>query len=290
MNDRWVAVHPAVLAFSACIADRVSRNGGRHEGVVHRIGSLPYLIRMGLFNYLHLDYGREIKPHEEAGRFIAIQRIKSSGELSNFIVNMIPLLHAQPEQVEPIRYVISEVVRNVLEHSEAPGGAFLAAQFFRSSGTLALGVADDGVGVRYTMSRYHRVATDWDSLCLAMRPGVSGTTARIGGTDYNAGAGLFFTKSIACASGNFFVIYSGSSMFKLLRVPSGKPIILYADPNRDHHTKEDTLPAWHGTLVGIDISLAKERTFADLMRLIRDAYGLDVRGQKKARYKKARFT
>jgi anti-sigma regulatory factor (Ser/Thr protein kinase) len=290
MNDRWVAVHPAVLAFTACVADEVSRKGGSHEGVVHRIGSLPYLIRMGLFDHLHLDYGREIQPHEEAGRFIGIQRITTSTELSDFIVNMIPLLHAPPEQVEPIRYVISEIVRNVLEHSGAPGGAFLAAQYFKKTGTLSLGVADDGVGVYRTMSRFHRVTNDWEALCLALRPGISGTSAKIGGTAYNAGAGLFFTKSIAYASRNFFIIYSGNSMFKLLRVPSGKTIILHADPSRDHHTREDSLPYWHGTLVGIDISLASQRTFADLMRLIRDAYGLDVKGQRKARYKKARFT
>ena len=185
MNDRWVAVHPVVLAFTACVADHVSRNGGAHVGEVHRIGSLPYLIRMGLFNHLRLDYGREITAHEEAGRFIPIQRITTPAELSDFIVNVIPLLHATPAQVEPIRYVISELVRNVLEHAGAPGGAFLCAQFFRSSGTLSLGVADDGVGIRATMSRFHHAPSDWDAVVLAMRPGISGTTARVGGTDYN---------------------------------------------------------------------------------------------------------
>lgn len=70
MNDRWVAVHPVVLAFTACVAHHVAQRGGQHVGEVHRIGSLPYLIRMGLFNYLRLNYGREITAHEEAGRFI----------------------------------------------------------------------------------------------------------------------------------------------------------------------------------------------------------------------------
>ena len=65
---------------------------------------------------------------------------------------------------------------------------------------------------------------------------------------------------------------------------------MHADPAKDHHSKEVNLPSWRGTVVGIDISLAKQQTFADLMRLIRDAYGLDVKGQKKAFYKKAKFT
>lgn len=290
MNDRWVAVHPVVLAFTACVADHVARNGGQHLGQVHRIGSLPYLIRMGLFNHLRLDYGREITAHEEAGRFIPIQRITTTRELSDFIVNVIPLLHASPTQVEPIRYVISELVRNVLEHAGASGGAFLCAQFFRKAGTLSLGVADDGVGIRGSMARFHPVRSDWDAIALAMRPGVSGTTARIGGTDYNAGAGLFFTKSIACASRNYFAIYSGRAMFKLLKTPRNERVVLHADATRDKHSAEDQLPGWSGTVVGVDISLKRQQTFAALMRLIRDAYGLDVKGQRKIRYKKPRFT
>ena len=290
MDDRWVAVHPAVLAFTACVADYVTQHGGTHRGEVHRIRSLPYLIRMGLFEHVRVDYGRGIAAHEEAGRFVPIQRIRNTTELSDFIVNVIPLLHAEPSQVEPIRYVISELVRNVLEHSGAPGGAFLCAQFFKSSGTLSLGVADSGVGIRSTMSRFHVAPTDWDALVLAMRPGISGTTSRIGGTAYNAGAGLFFTKSIACASRNYFAIYSGTAMFKLRITPSRERVILYADPQRDHHTSESELPNWPGTVVGVDVSLDREQTFVALMRLVRDAYGLDVKGERKARYKKPRFT
>lgn len=290
MHQKWVAVHPIVLAFTACVANHVNKNGGTISGSIPRIGSLPYLIRMGLFKYLHLDYGRGISAHEESGRFIPIQQIKTTSELSDFIVNVIPLLHATPEQVEPIRYVISELVRNVLEHSGAPGGAFLCAQYFKNTGTLSLGVADDGVGIRSTMSRYHPVPTDLDALLLAMRPGVSGTSPRLGGTAYNAGAGLFFTKSISCASRNYFAIYSGSAMFKLLKTPIRKTIYLHADAKRDYHSSEQSLPRWEGTAVGVDISLAGQQTFADLMGIIRDAYGLDVKAQTKAKYKKPRFT
>ena len=289
MHDRWVAVHPVVLAFAACVADRVTSTGGAHVGDVQPIGSLPYLIRMGLFNHIHLDYGKGIAAHEEAGRFIPISQIRESGELSEFIINMIPLLHASPAQVEPIRYVISELVRNVLEHSASESGAFLCAQYYRSSGTLSIGVADAGVGIRTTMSRFHNVPTDWDALLLAMRPGISGTTSRIGGTDYNAGAGLFFTKSIACASRNYFAIYSGSEMFKLRLTPAKSPITLHADPNKDRHTRETELPPWNGTVVGLDIALDKQQPFSQLMELVRKAYGLDVKGQKKAKYKKPRF-
>ncbi len=290
MHPGWVAVHPFVIAFTACVADYVSRNGGNHFGEVARVRSLPYLIRMGLFQYLRLDYGAEVVAHEEAGRFITIQRITNTQEPTNFIVNLIPLLHAEPVQVEPIRYVISELVRNVLEHSESGAGAFLCAQYFRDSQTLSLGVADAGVGIQRTISRYHNAATGWDATMLALRPGVTGTTARIGGTDYNAGAGLFFTKSIACASRNYFVIYSGDAAFKLRKTPQRRQIYLHGNAANDYHTKEIGLPAWQGTVVGVDISIDPRRSFAALMDLIRKAYGLDVRERRKQPYKKPRFT
>ncbi len=290
MDDRWVAVHPVVLAFTACIADQVLQRGGTHTGTIHRIRSLPYLIRMKLFDYLQLDYGKEITIHEEAGRFIPLQRISNSSQLSDFIVNVIPLLHAEPSQVDPIRYVISELVRNVLEHSKSSRGAFLCAQFFKKSGPLSLGVADSGIGIRNSMSRFHDVPTDWDAIIMALKPGVSGTTSKLGGTAYNAGAGLFFTKCISCASNNFFVLYSGNAMFKLLRTPQNKSLYLRSNPLDDYHTKDVEVPEWNGTVVGVDISLTKQRTFAELMRLIRDSYGINVNGKGKSTNKKPRFT
>lgn len=290
MHPKYAAVHPFVLALAASVGNHVTRAGGIHFGEVQKVASLPYLIRMGLFDHIRLDYGSGIAAHEEAGRFIPITRIANARELTDFIVNFIPLLHADPQQVEPIRYVISELVRNVLEHANSPDGAYICAQYFHETHKLSLGVADAGIGIHATISRYHSAPTPWDAIVLAMRPGISGTTSRIGGTDYNAGAGLFFTKSIACASRNYFVIYSGDAMFKLRKTPKGQTIYLYPDASRDHHTKRTTMPPWTGTVVGVDISIDPRRPFVKLMNLIRDAYGLDIRDKSKQHYKKPRFT
>ncbi len=289
MHERWVAVHPAVLVFTAAIADSVSAGGGSHEGKVTRVGSLPYLIRMGLFDHVRIDPGRSISPHEAAGRFIPIQRIATAEDLTRFIVEMIPLLHATPAQVEPIRYVISELVRNVLEHSRSTRGAFVAAQYFPESKTLGVGVCDAGIGVRASLSEHHSVQSDSDAIYLAMRPGVTGTSARIGGTPYNAGAGLFFTKSIAVASRQYFALYSGDSVFKLKPIPSAQPLILQPDARKDRHVMETGVPRWQGTLVGIDIALDKGATFTALMNLIRRVFGATVR-EKKGMLVKPRFT
>jgi hypothetical protein len=112
------------------------------------------------------------------------------------------------------------------------------------------------------------------------------------GTDYNAGAGLFFTKSIACASNNLFVLFSGQGLFKLLRTPAArakKAILIQGDPNKDYHRGFPDLPTWQGTVAGIDISIEKGRTFAQLLAAIRDVYGIDRKTAAKRRFKEPRF-
>lgn len=290
MHPKWVAVHPAAIAFTACVADYVSSLGGRHEGTVHPVKSLPYVKRMRLFDFLNLDSGAPIVEHDQSGRFIPLQRITRPKDLSDFIVNMIPLLHAQPEEVEPIRYVISELTRNVLEHSRSANGAFICAQFYKMSKTLSLGIADAGIGIRTALSQSHSPTSDWEALRLAMVPGVTGTTRRIGGNDYNAGAGLFFTKSIAHASRNHFLLYSGTALFKLLPTKAKQRIALHSDAADDHHTRREDMPNWRGTLVGIDLSIKQDIPFTSLMGLIRDVFSVDVKKQRKETYRKARFT
>ena len=81
-------------------------------------------------------------------------------------------------------------------------------------------------------------------------PGVTGTTRREGGTEQNAGAGLFFIKSIASINRNFFMIYSGDALYKLLmRKPVKHGIALHADPFEDRHSVKTALPYWRGTVV-----------------------------------------
>ncbi len=185
--------------------------------------------------------------------------------------------------------MISELVRNTIEHAASPVGALVCAQYFSSTQRLSVGVADMGVGIETTMSRFHTVKGPLDPIHQALRPGVSGTSARYGGTEFNAGAGLFFIKSIAKVSRNFFVTYSGEGMFKLLKGPEGEQPQIVADSVVDRATREEALPAWPGTVVGIDVNVSTHETFRQLLRETGSAYDLDVRLRKKSAYRKARF-
>jgi hypothetical protein len=248
MHERYVFMHPAALAMAAAAGELATSRGLATTGRVYPVASLPYLIRMKLFQYLRLDPERTIQEHEEAGRFIPITRISNDDQLRESLVNLIPLLHAPPEVAQPIQYVFSEMVRNVLEHSLSPVGAFVCAQYYRDQRRIAIGVADAGVGIRRSLARSHSVPSDAEAILLSLRPGVTGVTRRLGGNEFNAGAGLFFTKSIAALSRNFFVLYSGDSMFKLQRGSAAAIPQLNPDPVNDNHKLTTGLPYWerHG--------------------------------------------
>lgn len=158
-HPKWVSVHPLVLSMVACSA-QIARQKGIPLGVeVPQIRSIPYLIRMGLFDHLNAtNKVQALTDHEAAGRFIPITQVQSNDDLKNFMIDMIPLLHCEPSQADTIKYVISEMVRNVLEHSNSPVGAFVCAQYFKKSNRLSVGVADAGNGVLKTM-RIHSPTT-----------------------------------------------------------------------------------------------------------------------------------
>ncbi|OGD97611.1 hypothetical protein A3A49_01670 [Candidatus Curtissbacteria bacterium RIFCSPLOWO2_01_FULL_38_11b] len=287
-NKKWIFVHPLALSMVAALALTVDSSNIVCEQVEARSGH--YLERMGLFDFLKVKSGISISEHEPAGRFIPLTQIKNSNKLSDFLKDMIPLLHLEPKHAESIQYIVSELVRNVLEHSASPNGAVLAAQYFKKSNTIRIGIADTGLGIKETINVSYPADNYLEAIRLALMPGITGTTTRIGGTDDNAGAGLFFIKSIANVNRDFFMIYSGDSMYKLLRKTGrNKRHVLYADPNKDQHSKRNDLPFWQGTAVGIDISLDATSEFTALLDYIRDTYSKAVRERKQAKYKKAKF-
>lgn len=285
-NKKWISVHPAVLSMIAALGLTIDSRHITCEPL--EATSKHYLERMGLFKFLGIESGMNIIEHESAGRFIPLTQIKDSDALSRFLIEMTPLLHLDQKHTQPIRYIVSELVRNVIEHAASPHGAVVSAQYFRKTNTIRIGVADTGVGILKTIRNSHPAINDSDAIRLALIPGITGTTRTEGGTEFNAGAGLFFIKSIANVNRDFFMIYSGTAMYKLLKRKT-ETIKLYADPLKDRHSQKNDFPYWRGTVVGIDISLDTTREFSMLLDLIRDIYAKAIQERKKERYKKPRF-
>ena len=163
----------------------------------------------------------------------------------------------------------------------------MCAQYYRESKRIAIGIADAGIGVQESMRRSHIVRSDQEAINLALQPGITGTTSKVGGNEFNAGAGLFFTKSIATLSRNRFFLYSGESMFRLMLTRKRYTPELHTDPKNDPHTFV-ALPDWTGTVVGIDLNIEQGVEFSELLEQIRKAYFIDVK-RKKDFSKKIRF-
>lgn len=288
--SNWMNVHPACISFAAALAEEVGRERTRIMTDVPR--AAMYLDRMGLYDFASNECGVSYTQHEEAGRFIPVTKIRTVAEQSKLIADLHPILHLEPERSDMIKYVLGELIRNVIEHSMSRNGAFVTVNYVAERNKLSVGICDTGVGLRASLEKYHAPVDDMDAIRLALMPGVSGTTARDGGTGDNAGAGLYIVKSIAKMTRNYFVIYSGDSAYKLhkydKRVKYGPR--LNENPFADKHAAYDGLPSFGGTLIGLDITLTDAESFGEVLERIKISYSQVIRERKQRKYKEVRFT
>lgn len=288
-HSKWVTVHPANLVLAAALAIHIGKNHSEILGRVPDTGR--YIDRMGLYELIKTPSPFTYRKKEEAGRFVPIQVIKTSENQSRFISNMIPLLHLSEKNATIVKYIIGELVRNVLEHAYAADGAIVAAQYYKKTNRVSIGICDTGIGIWKSMNNNWHPRNDLEAIKLALTPGITGTTRQEGGTAENAGAGLFFVKSIAKITRNYFVIYSGKAEYTLLKHNKrikGMPR-LYADPSRDPHNETNTAPDFQGTLVAVDISLNETPEFNDLLANIGGVFDKAIRERKKGRFREPRF-
>ncbi len=290
-HPKYVAMHPIGLAMYAALGDHFRQNSIKsNAGINYNIRSIPYLQRMGLFSALGYRNPVETKEHEETGRFISLTRISSSDDLVVFLKTIDPILHTTPDTSQTVKHVFSELLRNVLEHSQSRHGGYVCATYNRRRRKISIGIADAGRGIRASMAGYKPFESHKDAILHALMPGVSGTTKRLGGTSENAGAGLFFTKCIAQSTRNHFLIYSGDSYFKLCATPKDKKLSFNADPSNDYATVKDRLPFFPGTVIGIDIQIEDTTAFNTLMQTIGNTYRASLNKQKKDYFRRIRFT
>ncbi len=171
-NQKWISVHPLVISMTVALAEEVRLKGGQIACEDFNAKSRSYLLRMGLIDSLNPNHGISIDEHDSSGRFIPARKIFTSEQLSQFIADMVPLLHTTPEQAYPIKYVMSELVRNALEHSKSPIGAVVSAQYFKKTNRISIGVADRGIGIRGGMNKSYALATDKEAITMALKPGI----------------------------------------------------------------------------------------------------------------------
>lgn len=243
-HERWCHMQPWMLSALAAWGLR-ARAMGMHIST-ENADTAGYAWRFGLQNYLGVD-APELQEHEEAGRFVPLKTVISGADLGGLIADLVPLLHLadQPEHGKAVQYAVSEMVRNALEHANSDWGAVVSAQHYagrRGARYVSLGVADPGVGVLRSLGRnYPGLASDRDAVLTAVQPGTTGAPR---GSE-NAGAGLFFTRSLSDQTGRYFVLYSGSALLRTTQArerPGDERLVFDVHP-------------YPGTVVAVEVGL-----------------------------------
>jgi anti-sigma regulatory factor (Ser/Thr protein kinase) len=198
-HPKWAYMDPLALAATAAWGGWCQRHGIAIE--VENFGHhVNYPARMQLFKHLGVKLPVELHEHEESGRFMPLARVNSAVDLATVIADISALLHLEkePEGLAAVQYCVSELIRNVLEHSGSTDGAYVCAQryFEADPKRVSIAVADCGGGIADHLGNLYPEARDDDreALRLAMTPGVTGAQAGMYGSTDNAGAGLFITS------------------------------------------------------------------------------------------------
>lgn len=241
----------------------------RREGYELRAENLgrktAYAGRMRLYEVLGIDFDPGLEEHEESGRFLPLTQVRDSGSVRRVIADISALLHLDddPETLSAVQYCVSELLRNVLEHSGSPDGAFICAHRYITSEPhrVTIAVADCGQGIAAHLAHAYPAASTDDALALrlAMRPGVTGARAGQYGTPDNAGAGLFITRCIAKGSGGYFFLASGKAAYRLRRARNDDEMVeleFDAFDERRHDIYRST-GGWMGTVVSVEIRTEK---------------------------------
>lgn len=263
-HPQWVHMEPVALAMAAAWGAWAKRKGYslRAENLGRKTA---YAGRMKLFEHLGISFDPGLEEREAAGRFVPLTQVSASRDVSGVIADISALLHLQedPETLSAVQYCVSELLRNVLEHSGSPDGAFVCAHRYTTSEPhrVTIAVADCGQGIASHLGRVYPEAANNGkaALGLAMRPGITGAQAGQYGTPDNAGAGLFVTRSIAKGSGGYFFLLSGDAAYRLRRARNDDEMTelfldAYDEPRHDFYAFESS---WEGTVVSVEIRTEK---------------------------------
>lgn len=275
LHEKWMHLEPVALAMVASWGAWCRRTGLplTVEGLSDRA---DYAWRMRLFEHLGVEYHPSRRENEEAGRFIPLANVRVAQDIPAVIANVSALLHLDGDldSLRAVQHCISELLRNVVEHSSSPDGAFICAHNYTTQGRrrVTIGVADCGMGIAAHLVRaYPEARTDILALPLAMTPGITGAIPGLYGTPDNAGAGLFITRSIAKGTGGYFVLHSGKACYRLRRTTSDvAQSQLFPDPLADRHDLWSFDSAWQGTVVSLEIATERIADVDGYFQWIRD--------------------
>jgi hypothetical protein len=203
---------------------------------------------------------------QDSARNTGLHLLRTEADLGAFrrSTHRLALQHCE-QAADALRYVLTELGRNVLQHSWSSIGGVAIAQHFPDDQRLQIAVCDLGRGVLQSLApRHPELRTDMEALRLATLPHASGAepAGPYGGAE-NAGIGLFYAREIAWRSGGSMWFCSGNA---LLGVRGDRADLWEErDPAPDRVYRR--IEGWPGTVVVVDFPVDGVPDFEGILQV-----------------------
>lgn len=173
------------------------------------------------------------------------------------------------EYEKTLRYILSELLYNTLEHGKNKQSIPSLLQFawYRDKHELSFLIADLGIGIRRHLAQsYPDLSNDVDAILLALKPQVSGTfgaTSQLYASKNNAGVGLYLSSNIVKRLHANMYLVSGSGL-------------IHVSPTEV--TTKKLQSSWHGTFVHVTLKLGivPDLNLQKMMAEFREAAAMEL--------------
>jgi len=115
-----------------------------------------------------------------------------------------------------LKYLIREMMSNVVSHAESQIGGFITAQYYPTKKKVQVVIIDNGIGLQTSLSQKYNLDNEKDAIVKAMEKEVTGSNsfASYNNVPKHAGLGLFFlSKIIENTRGNLLIV-SNDTIYK----------------------------------------------------------------------------
>ena len=115
-----------------------------------------------------------------------------------------------------LKYLISEMMDNVVSHSCSTHGGFIAAQYFKARNKVQVVIVDNGIGLMQSLSSHYSLSTEEEAILKAMEKEVTGSNAfdPYNQVQKHAGLGLFFLSKILQYTKGRHIIISNDTVYR----------------------------------------------------------------------------
>jgi hypothetical protein len=232
--NRVNRIDPFALLFLSSEIERCRSARKTAKFTAKNVSSMRYAAHMGFFKAFGCEYGES--PRSTSGGFrylpITIMNVRVLRSKAQIAAKRVEeIVEEEAEKLarilaradkgmlyEALAYSMREMIRNVVEHSEADQLGY-CAQYWPSMNKVQIAFLDRGVGIRRTLScnPLLQISSDHDALNLASMPGISGKAYKSQKQDtydmwQHSGYGLYMTSRLCREGGSFFIASGDTSL------------------------------------------------------------------------------